>query len=373
MNLDFELKRRDDEERRIFTEIIIPRDSRARFRDRPARKIFKLRGSELPPLPQSVSVRYPSSRSIASRFILAVHFLKKRKHGSRRNWPLTFQSRVNNTTKHPPLCVISIGLSSLPRQGLTLTKPSSTINLLSLPLFFEEREGREIEETGKVSNNPLGTVGADITHTHTHTHVRIQWMDGFGTRSGGGETPVRAANADRGGVPLDEGGDRWKKRVTGRRIGDDSWRERVISGVLDWSIPYFPRSANRKMELVRPEDSTKADYWPTLLRLQMFRRDTILRSPPTPVSSLLPLFTLESASLRHATRPTHERDPVARVERDDRIRIGTTSSRVESRLLSTIDSRGKGGRERADAICEMRRLIIQAFTPPQLLNNSPIG
>ena len=73
-------------------------------------------------------------------------------------------------------------------------------------------------------------------------------------------------------------------------------------------------------------------------------------------------FTLESASLRHATRPTHERDPVARIERDDRIRIGTTSSRVESRLLSTIDSRGKGGRERADAICEMRRLIIQAFT-----------
>lgn len=193
-------------------------------------------------------------------------------------------------------------------------------------------------------------------------------MDGFGTRSGGGGTPVRAANADRGGVPLDEGGDRWKKRVTGRRIGDDSCRERVMSGVLDWSIPYFPRSANRKMELVRPEDSTKADYWPTLLRLQMFRRDTILRSPPTPPrffpssAPRLLRFTLESASLRHATRPTHERDPVARIERDDRIRIGTTSSRVESRLLSTIDSRGKGGRERADAICEMRRLIIQAFT-----------
>lgn len=322
MNLDFELKRRDDEERRIFTEIIIPRDSRARFRDRPARKIFKLRGSELPPLPQSVSVRYPSSRSIASRFILAVHFLKKRKHGSRRNWPLTFQSRVNNTTKHPPLCVISIGLSSLPRQGLTLTKPSSTINLLSLPLFFEEREGREIEETGKVSNNPLGTVGADITHTHTHTHVRIQWMDGFGTRSGGGETPVRAANADRGGVPLDEGGDRWKKRVTGRRIGDDSCRERVISGVLDWSIPYFPRSANRKMELVRPEDSTKADYWPTLLRLQMFRRDTILRSPPTP--PFLPFFrsTIITIHLRErfvTTRDTtHPRERSRRANRTRR-------------------------------------------------------
>lgn len=142
-------------------------------------------------------------------------------------------------------------------------------------------------------------------------------MDGFGTRSGGGETPVRAANADRGGVPLDEGGDRWKKRVTGRRIGDDSCRERVISGVLDWSIPYFPRSANRKMELVRPEDSTKADYWPTLLRLQMFRRDTILRSPPTPVSSLLPLFTLESASLRHATHPRERSRRASRTRRSN--------------------------------------------------------
>lgn len=176
MNLDFELKRRDDEERRIFTEIIIPRDSRARFRDRPARKIFKLRGSELPPLPQSVSVRYPSSRSIASRFILAVHFLKKRKHGSRRNWPLTFQSRVNNTTKHPPLCVISIGLSPLPRQGLTLTKPSSTINLLSLPLFSRKGRGERSKKPAKSPTTPLERL-EQIYHAYTHTRART--MDGW--------------------------------------------------------------------------------------------------------------------------------------------------------------------------------------------------
>lgn len=178
MNLDFELKRRDDEERRIFTEIIIPRDSRARFRDRPARKIFKLRGSELPPLPQSVSVRYPSSRSIASRFILAVHFLKKRKHGSRRNWPLTFQSRVNNTTKHPPLCVISIGLSSLPRQGLTLTKPSSTINLLSLSLFFRGKGGARDRRNRQSLQQPPWN-GWSRYHAYTHTHTRADTMDGW--------------------------------------------------------------------------------------------------------------------------------------------------------------------------------------------------
>lgn len=74
--------------------------------------------------------------------------------------------------------------------------------------------------------------------------------------------------------------------------------------------------------------------------------------------------------MRLATRPT--RDPVPRIERDDRIRTGT-SSRVASIVDDRFSREGEGEGERADAICEMRRLIIQAFTPPQLLNNSPTG
>lgn len=59
----------------------------------------------------------------------------------------------------------------------------------------------------------------------------------------------------------------------GRRAGWPGRREGYI-GCIGLSIPYFPRSANRKMELVRPEDPTKATYWLTLLWLQMLLRDT---------------------------------------------------------------------------------------------------
>lgn len=70
-------------------------------------------------------------------------------------------------------------------------------------------------------------------------------------------------------------GDRWKERETENERGWLDPKEGYI-GCIGLSIPYFLRSANRKMELVRPEDSTKASYWPPLLRLQMFRRDTNL-------------------------------------------------------------------------------------------------
>lgn len=205
---------------------------------------------------------------VASRFIRAAHFLPLKKKAwplDTRNWPLTatlvsiaFQAIQPNI-----LPCTSIGLSPLDPASVRIN-PNKAI-LRDPPLFFrldeneEEREGREIEETGKVSN-PLGT---EISRARTYDGWiwhRIRFVPRMRTRDRGSCAPRRRGQVE--------------ETRNGRRIGDDSGEGYIGCIGLEW-IPYFPRSANRKMELVRPEDSTKADYWPTLLRLQMFRRDTI--------------------------------------------------------------------------------------------------
>ncbi|KAF7418958.1 hypothetical protein HZH68_001611 [Vespula germanica] len=55
-------------------------------------------------------------------------------------------------------------------------------------------------------------------------------------------------------------------------VDKDEETEKHI-GRIGLSIPYFPRSVDRKMRLVRSEDPTKAAYWPMLLCSRMFRYD----------------------------------------------------------------------------------------------------
>lgn len=107
---------------------------------------------------------------------------------------------------------------------------------------------------------------------HTRIHTRNLPLAGC----------VRAVNGRMRPNPREDASrrfeDRWRGRGALARNEHEAWREGYI-GCIGLSIPYFPRSANRKMELARPEDSTKAGYWPPLLRLQTFRRDTNQPSP----------------------------------------------------------------------------------------------
>lgn len=159
-------------------------------------------------------------------------------------------------------------------------------------------------------------------------------MDGFGT----GSDSCRECGHGTAVVALHEGGDRWKKRVTGGESG--MIRERVILGVLDWSGFHIFRarptgrwsSSDRKIRqrriigrryyafrcfaATRYAFASSLFHLPRLLRLTFERFVTI-------------------RDLRHDPREIPSRESNATIESGQ-------GRRVESRLLSTIDSRGKG-------------------------------
>ena len=144
-----------------------------------------------------------------------------------------------------------------------------------------EKELRKFPKLGELRDTPPRTKKLhseaerkrDSVDGIRHTHTRNLSLAGR----------VRAVNGRMRPNPREDASrrfeDRWRERGALPRNENEARGEGYI-GCIRLSIPYFPRSANRKMELARPEDSTKAGYWPPLLRLQTFRRDT--NRPPSP-------------------------------------------------------------------------------------------
>ena len=232
-----------------------------------------------------------------------------------------FQSRVNNTTKHPPLCVISIGLSPLPRQGLTLTKPSSAINpflSLSLPLFFEEE--KRSKKPAKSPTTPLERL-EQIYHAYTHTRARTmdgwiwhtirRWRDAGSCRECGPRWS--SARRRRGQVEETRNGTANRGRfVPGEGyIGCIGLEYSIFSALGQPEDGARPTGRFDKGGLLA-DVTTPSDVSP--------RYDTPLAPHPRFFPSSAPRllrFTLESASLRHATHPRERSRRASRTRRSN--------------------------------------------------------